>query len=336
MIYVMSPPLTTASGVRDVYIAEERFCLVATSGGIDCIDLFKGYVISSGTLPSEPVSVAVNWQESGSLPPFARLYVGTSTSGIFDMNYVKVREEGSDFTGELVQRFTTTSAPPISDNNVLDLDALPGRLLIGTGAGVDFIFEHTEYATRSLVSGTSAVRLTEAGGGYWATASGVFEGSVEVNYDLLSTTGTSIIDVDFEYSNTSNPALPAEPPFDITVSEADGQLPAIGVATSGGAFVFEEEQGNEAAARNKVLSAEEFISVDFGPDSFFDGGCLNAATVDLLRVFGLSDNAVSGTHTQVGGDRDQSVVTGTITIVRAVDAGFCPPEQGDFEPPPGP
>lgn len=326
MVYVMSPPLTTASGVRDVYIAEERFCLVSTSGGIDCIDLFKGVVISSGTLPSEPVSVAVDWQKAGNIPPFGRLYVGTATSGIFDMNYVKVREEGSDFTDELVQRFTTASTPPISDNRIRDLDALPGRLLIGTGAGVDFIYEHTEFATRSLVSGTGAVRLTEAGGGYWATASGVFEGEVEVNYDLLSTTGTSIINVDFEYSNSSNPALPAEPPFDITVSESDGQLPAIGVATSGGAFVFEEEQGNETAARNKILSGESFVSVDFGPDSYFDGGCLNAATEEYLRVFTLGTNSVFGTHTQVGGDRDQSVVTGTITIVRAVDAGFCPPE----------
>lgn len=335
MVYVMTAPLTTASGVRDVYIAEERYCLVATSGGIDCVDLYKGYVISSGTLPSEPVSVVVDWKKAGNVPPFGRLYVGTSTSGIFDMNYVKVREVGSDFTDELVQRFTTTSTPPISNNNVRDLDALPGRLLIGTDSGVDFIFGHSEYATRSMVSGTSAVYLTEVGGGYWATASGVFEGSVEVNYDLLSTTGTSIIDVDYEYSKFSSPPLPTEPPFDITVSEVNGQPPAIGVATSGGVFVFEEEQGNEAIARNKVLSAEEFISVDFGSDSYYDGGCLNAATEEYLRVFALSTNSVSGTHTQAGGDRDQSVVTGTITIVRAVGAGLCPPEQGDFGLPPG-
>ena len=326
----MTVPLTTASGVRDVYIAEERFALVVTSGGIDCVDLFKGQVISSGTLPSEPRSVAVDWEKAGAVPPFGRLYIGTSTSGIFDMNYVRVREVGSDFTDQFVQRFTTLSNPPVSDNNIKDLDALPGRLLIGTETGVDFIFNHKEHATRPLLSGSHSVRLTEVGGGYWLTASGVFDGAVEVNYDLLATTGTNIIDVDFEFTTSSTPALPAEPPLDITVSEISGQLPAIAVATSGGAFIFEEVQGNESTTRNKVISSESFVSVDFGADSFYDGGCLNAATADLLRVFGLATNSVSGTHTQVGGDRDQSVVTGTINIVRSVDAGFCPPGQGNF------
>ena len=131
MVHVLTVPLTTASGVRDIYIAEERFALVATSGGIDVIDLFKGQVISSGTLPSEPECVAVDWQKAGSVPPFGRLYVGTSTSGIFDMNYVRVREVGSDFTDAFVQRFTTTTLPPISDNRVCDLDALPGRHIRG-------------------------------------------------------------------------------------------------------------------------------------------------------------------------------------------------------------
>lgn len=325
MAYVMTVPLTTASGVRDVYIAEERFAIVATSGGIDVVDLFQGRVISSGTLPSEPECVAVNWRESGSLPPLARLYIGTSTSGIFDMNYVLVREVGSDFTDSLVQRYTTSTTPALSANQINDLDALPGSLLIGTSTGVDFISSGTGYATRTLTSGSQSVRLTQTGGGYWVTNSGVFDGAVEANYDLPSATGTGIIDVDYEYTTTSTPALPAEPPFDVTVSEVDGQLPAIGVATSGGAFVFEELQGNETAARNKILSAESFISVDFGRGSFYDDGCLNAATSGTLRVFDLSDNTVSSTHNPFEGDRGQSLVSGTITIVRSADAGICPP-----------
>ena len=324
MAYVQTVPLTTASGVRDVYIAEERFVLVATSGGIDVIDLLEGRVISSGTLPSEPECAAVDWQKAGSIPPFGRLYVGTSTSGIFDMNYVRVREVGSDFTDAFVQRFTTTTVPPISDNQVRDLDALPGRLLVGTNSGVDFIFEHNEYATRPLVSGSKSVRLTEAGG-YWTAASGAFDGAVEVNYDLLSTTGTSIITVDFEYTATSVPALPAEPPLDLSVSEVDTQLPAIAVATAGGVVVFEELQGNEAASRTKILSNESFVSADFGAGSFFDGGRLNVASSQILRVFDLSNNTVSGTHTSDFGTRGQSVVSGTINLVRSVDTDIYLP-----------
>ncbi len=330
MAYVMTVPLTTASGVKDVYIAEERFAIVVTSGGVDVIDLFKGHVISSGTLPSEPECVAVNWRESGSLPPYARLYIGTSTSGVFDMNYVLVREAGSDFTGSLVQRYTTTTSPPLSDNQVNDLDALPGSLLIGTAAGVDFIGSGTGYATRTLTSGSQSVRLTQIGGGYWTTNSGVFDGAVEVNYDLLSATGTNIIDVNYEYSTTSSPALPAVPPFDITISEVAGQLPAIGVATSGGVFVFEELQGNESATQNKQLSEGSFISVDFGRNSFYNNGCIDAATTGTLFVYDLADNAVSSTHSPDFGARGQSVVTGTITIVRSVDAGICPPVLGDI------
>jgi hypothetical protein len=336
----MATPITTAltaSGVRDVYIAEERYAIVVTSGGLDVVDMYKGYVISSGTLPSEPTTIAVDWQSS-----FGKLYVGTTSSGIFSMNYVLVREPHRDFTGDLVQSFTTTTPIPVSSNQINDLDVLPGRLLIGTGAGIDFVADEEEYATRPLISGSEHVHLTTEGG-YWTTATGVFLGGVEVNYDLLSTTGTSIIDVDFEYRKTSNPALPTEPPFDITVTEpTDGPLPAIGVATSGGVFVFEELPGNEAATNSRVLApGGNFISVDFGPNASFEGGCLYAAVPDFtlnlkeeniggsVLVFDLTNDAVSGTHTSQDGTRDMTVVTGTVNIVRAVDAGICPTSEED-------
>jgi hypothetical protein len=351
----MPTPITTplvASGVRDVYIAQERYAIVATSGGIDVIDLFKGFVITSGTLPSEPTTVVADWENI-----WGRLYIGTTSSGVFDMQYNLIREEGRDLTDQFVQRFTTSTPIPLSSNQINDIDVRPGRLLIGTGAGIDFIADETvymnftspetEYATRPLISGSEHVALTEAGG-YWTTATGVFLGAVEVNYDLLSTTGTSIIDIDFEYRKTSNPALPAEPPFDISVVEpTDGPLPAIGVATSGGVYVFEEEPGNESSANTKLLSAEAFITCDFDPNAAFNSGCLFAgkavgaigtrksdAGQDIggeLKVFDLGSNSVSGTHNAETGTRGIVLVTGTMTVARAVDIGYCPTSIDDTQ-----
>ena len=344
----MATPITqplAASGVRDITIAQERYAIVVTSGGVDVFDLYKGFVITSGTLPSEPTSVVADWENI-----WGRIYVGTTSSGVFDMQYTLIREEGRDFTDDLVQRFTTSTPIPVSSNQINDLDVRPGRLLIGTGAGIDFIADETvymnfvspetEYATRPLISGSEHVALTEAGG-YWTTATGVFLGAVEVNYDLLSTTGTSIIDIDFEYRKTSNPALPAEPPFDISIVEpTGGPLPAIGVATSGGVYVFEEEPGNEAFANTKLLSAESFITCDFDPNAAFDSGCLFAGKPtgaigtkgsdvgqDIggeVKVFDLANNTVSGTHNAEAGTRGITLVTGTITVLRAVDIGYCP------------
>lgn len=344
----MATPITTplsAADVRDVYIAQERYAIVATPAGIDVVDLYKGYVITSGTLPSEPTTVVADWENI-----WGKVYVGTTSSGVFDMQYTLIREEGRDLTDQFVQRFTTATPIPLSSNQINDIDVRPGRLLIGTGAGIDFIADETvymnfvspetEYATRPLESGSEHVALTEAGG-YWTTESGVFDGALEVNYDLLSTTGTSIIDVDFEYTNSSSPPLPAEPPFDISVVEpAGGSLPAIGVATSGGVYVFEEEPGNEAFANTKLLSAESFITCDFDPHSAFDSGCLFAgkptgaigtkgtdAGQDIggeVKVFDLANNTVSGTHNAEVGTRGITLVTGTTTVLRAVDIGYCP------------
>jgi hypothetical protein len=324
-------PLTTGSDVIDVFIAEERYAIVTTDGGVDVVDLNTGKAISSGTLPSTPTTVAVDWRSVS-----GKLYVGTTSSGVFTMNYVKVRELDSDFTGELVQSFTTVTSPPVSDNEIKDLDVLPGRLLVGTAAGIDFISNSTEFSTRTLVSGSRHVALTTSGG-YWTTASGVSEGALEVNYNLLSTTGTSIIDVDFEYTSLSNPSLPAEPPLDLSVSESSGNLTAVAIATGGGSFVFEELQGNEAAANNKLLSAEAIVSLDFHPGSFFTSGCLYTTTRDqlpddkggLVKVYDLSSNSVAGTHDSEEGTRGITVVTGTHNIIRAVDVGVCPVPIGN-------
>jgi len=319
---VITTPLITGAGTatRDVFIVEERYAVVVTSGGIDVVDLFKGYVISSGTLPSEPITAAVDWR---AYPLRGKLYVGTVASGIFDMEYIRIRTPGSDFSDQFVQRFTTLTSPPVSDNHIKDLDASPGRLLIGTASGVDFITDESEYATRTVVSGSDSVRLTAAGG-YWTTASGIHEGSVETNYDLLSTTGTNIIDVDFEYSNTSSPALPAEPPFDITLSEVSGQLPAIGVATSGGTFVFEEDQGSESSANNTVLTTDPTVSVDFSLGSYYTSGSLYTATSGAVLVFDMSENNVSAIHTSESGTRSITTVTGISNVIRAVDIDVWP------------
>jgi len=312
MMSVITAPLTTANSVRDVFIAENQYALILTSGGVDVVDLFRGQAISSGTLPSEPLCLAADWQAINGF-----LYVGTATSGIFGMNYARVREVGSDFSDRFVQRFTSGSAPPVSSNKINDLDARPGRLLIATSSGVDFIANESEYSTRALISGSNDVRLSEEGG-YWTTISGN-KGSVEVNYDLLTTTGTSIITLDFEYSTSSTPSLPAEPPGDLSISKVSGELPAIAVATPGGAFVFEELQGNEGLTRNKNLTSEDIISVDFQPGAYYDNGFLYAATSSVLRVFDLSNDTVSGTHTSGDGTRGQTLVPGTIKIVRSVD-----------------
>lgn len=319
MVHVITTQLTT-SGIKDIYITEnDRFAYVVTSGGVDVIELINTCaVVASGKLPSEPTTITANWKEAT-----GQLYIGTIASGIFVMDYHRSRK--GDFTDKLVQRFTTTSIPPVSSNDIRDLDALPGRLMIGTGAGVDFISNDTEYSTRPLVSGSNDVHLTAGGAGYWTTVSGN-RGEVEVNYDLISTTGTSIIDVDFEYSLSSNPPLPYEPPTDIAISERDGFAPVLAFATPSGALVTEEIQFNESTARRNTFLAEEVTSVDFGDQAAFDIETVYVLTSGSLglRIFDLETSALSGTHPQrnqnipfrVRAERGQFVASGTNTIVR--------------------
>ena len=315
----LTTPLTT-SGIRDIYIAEEnRFAYVVTSGGVDVIELINTCeVIASGKLPSEPTCITADWQ-----PALGQLYIGTTESGIFAMDYGRSRK--GDFTDKLEQRFTTATSPPLSDNQINDLEASPGRLLIGTGAGLDFISNETEFATRSLISGSLDVHLTGGGAGYWTTISGD-KGSVEANYDLISTTGTGIIDVDFEYSLISDPGLPAEPPSDIAISERSGNPPVLSFATPSGALITEEIQFSESTARRKTLLTEEVSSVDFADQSVFDIERVYVLVTGTtgLRIFDLQTDLVSSTHPQVESNlpfrvrasRDQFVASGTNTLVR--------------------
>lgn len=314
---VITTPLLTASGVNDIYIAQ-NFALIATTSGVDVVDLLQGHVISSGILPAEPKCITADATNAG-----GKIYIGTAGSGIFSMSWVIVREPHSDFTGSLTQRFTTLSTPSISSNNVNDLDVFFDKLLIGTSAGIDFIVNETESATRTMTGGSDNVHLTTTGGGYWTTNSGAQEGAIEVNYDLITATGTGIIIVDFEYSTSSTPSIPAAPPVDIAISESINNPTILGFATPSGSIVVEENPGNESISNNKLLLSESTNSVDFSSNSSFSEGCLYTTTANVLRVIELSGNTVSGTHDVSEGTRDQTLITGTLSIVRTTDVGKC-------------
>ena len=101
-----------------------------------------------------------------------KVYIGTSTSGIFSFRYNEIRVPGKDFSPLMSQSFTTSSTPSISSNTVNDLDSSGSNLLIGTAAGIDFIHNELNSSTRTLVSGSKDVHLTSSGGGYWTTCSG--------------------------------------------------------------------------------------------------------------------------------------------------------------------
>jgi len=319
MSNLITLPLTT-SGIKDIYVTEgTRFAYVVTSGGVDVVELLNTCaVVASGKLPNEPTSITANWQEAT-----GKLYIGTIASGIFTMPYHRSRK--GDFTNQLVQEFTTATSPPLSSNQINDVDALPGRLIVGTASGVDFISNYTEYSTLPLISGSLDVHLTAGGAGYWTTVSGN-RGEVGVNYDLISTTGTGIIGIDFRYSLTSNPGLPAEPPIDIAISEGGGPSPVLAFATPSGVLVTEEIQFNESAARRFSLLSEEVSSVDFSNQAAFDVGqvYILVPAVVGLRTFDLSTVSISDIHPQENRDvpfqiratRGQFVASGTNTIVR--------------------
>jgi len=308
---VITTPLITATGVQDVFIAEDRYAVVATCSGVEVIDLFCGAVISFGRLGGEPISVVVE-----AITTSGNLYVGTTSSGIYSARWKPLREPGRDFTGELVQAFTTSTTPAISDNRVNDLSAQPGRLLISTGAGVDFITFEDLLATRSIASGSDGCQITAGGEGYWTVgASGV-----EANYDLFPTSGTGIINVDFEYNATSSvPLLPNKNVSDIAVVEDSPNL--LGFATEGGAFIVEEQQFAEATSQTLTLfpDSNPVISVDFSKEATFNSGTVYVAASGSVQVFGLVDATVSGAHFNtsfITNTRDQALVTGTVNVVR--------------------
>lgn|SRR5574338_205502 len=303
--------LVTATGVRDVFIAENRYALIATTAGIDILDLNQGVIVGSGTLPDSPTCVTADWTTAT-----GNMYIGTTNSGVFMARYHPSRR--IDFTSNLVQTFTTTSTPPLSSNTIRDIDALPGRLLIGTSTGVDFFAGESAYSTRTVASGVNHVHLT-TDGGYWATASGN-EGEVEVNYNLISTVGTSIITVDFRYSASSDPALPAEPPKDIAVSEGTPRV--LSFATPAGALVTQEIAGFESTAARKTLSTDALVTVDFSDAATYSGGRIYVGTVAQVQVYDLTTDALAATHMyDLGTDstRGQPLVTGTTTVLRTTN-----------------
>ncbi len=310
----ITTPLTTASGVNDVFIAEDRYAVVATTAGVEILDLFEGISISSGTLGSEPLSVVAEFTTVS-----GNLYVGTTSSGVYAVQWKPLREPGRDFTGELVQLFTTSTSPPVSDNKINDLSALPGRLLISTGAGIDFITLEGLVATRLLVSGSEDCQMTSVGEAYWT----VVNSGVEANYDLFPTSGTGIINVDFEYNATDSvPQLPSPVVNDLSVVPDTVNL--LGFATDLGALIVEEQQFAENTSQTFIFAPDSVptVSIDFSKQASFTEGTAYIATSGVVRVLGLSDSVVSGTHFNddvFRSTRDQTLVTGTVTVIRTTN-----------------
>ena len=314
----ITTPLVTNSGVRDVFIVEDRFALLATGSGVDVVDLHEGRVISWGFIfGTEVSSVAATPTVTGNL------YVGTTTQGVYTAPWSKVRTFGANFSNQLQQTFTTSSTPSISANQVNDLDvvASPYRLLVSTASGVDFITADHLGATRPLESGSLRCQITSVGEGYWT----VVNSGVEASYDLNSASGTGIIVVDFEYNATaSNPLLPSHVVSDLTVLEGSPNL--LNFATTAGDLVVEEQQGSEATSQTKTLLAGDVVSAEFSQDATFDtSGMKYAATVEAVSVVDVTNDTISGTHYweispaekfTKENTRDQALVTGTITVLR--------------------
>lgn len=320
----ITTPLVTASGVNDVFIAEEHYALVATSGGVDLIDLDCGAVIGSGTLPVPATCVAVEWTTAT-----GNLYIGTAGSGIYSTRW-KVLRDGRDFSGDLVQTFTTTSDPPITSDEVNDLCVQPARIFASTAGGVDFITFMNLRAFRPLTSGSDRCELTEAGEAYW----NVINSGVEANYDLFPASGTGIIDVDFEYNNLdSDPLLPSNIVNDIAVSAGSPNL--LGFATPETDLIIQEAQGAENTSLVKTAYSGQtpVVTIDYSEGADFDDGTVYLGVsnqippgdiYDALFVFGLRDVTVSGTHYHTIPDidfdtintRGQPLITGTVSIAR--------------------
>jgi len=236
-----------------------------------------------------------------------------------------LRAPGTDFTNQIEQTYTTTSTLAISDNQINDLAVQPMRLLISTALGVDFISKPStgsqHISSRTLESGSNSCQLTNVNEGYWT----VINSGVEANYDLISTTGIGIINVDFEYNNTNSvPLLPSADVNDIAVVAGTPNL--LNFATTSGDFVVEEQQGSEASSQTKTLSSEDIVSADFSQDATFDStGTKYVTTTGIVTVFGMVNSTVSGTHHQEisladkfikENTRDQALITGTITTIR--------------------
>ncbi len=311
----------TGTGIQDVFIAEDRFAILATVSGVDIVDLQCGAVVSSAIISNtEVLSVAADFTTATGC-----LYIGTSTSGVLATRWKATRAPGRDFTGKIEQIYTTTSTLAITDNRINDQDALPFRLLISTGSGVDFISTPAQgaqhIASRTFISGSNSCQMTAGNDGYWT----VINSGVEANYDLISTTGIGIIDVDAEYNTTAHgPLLPHNILNEVRVSE--GTPNVLNVATASGDFMIEEERdvnltGTQRSQR--LTLGFDVVSTDFSQGTTFDDGSKYVTTTGIATIFGLvaSNVTVSGTHHQEislsekftkENTRDQAVVTSVL------------------------
>ena len=321
----ITTPLVTGSGVNDVFIAEDRYAVVATTAGIDIVDLQCGATISSGTLPSEPLCVGVDWTTST-----GNMYVGTATGGIYEIKWKPLRAPGLNFTDDLVQTFTTSTSPALTNDQVNDICVLPSRIFASTAGGVDFITSSTFRAFKTLVSGSTACQMTEVGEAYW----NITNSGVQANYDLFPSSGTGIINVDFVYNNfDSDPLLPTNIVNDLAVAAGSPNL--LGFATPETDLIIQESQGTESNSLVKTVYSGQtpVVSIDFSEGADFNNGTVYLATSnqlpagdasDALRVFGLVDDTVSGTHfhsipksqPSTTNTRGQPLITGTVNIVR--------------------
>lgn len=318
--YVIEPKTVTNSGIRDIFIAEDRYAIMATGSGIDVVDLQCGEVTSSGTIPGVVIeSVVAEYSTS-----FGRIYVGTSGAGVYSARYHSIKQPG-DFSDLLQPEFSTGSSPPISGDEIRDIcvaQGFPFRLLISTGLGVDYIVDQLTSVVRStrvLPSGSGHCYLTQADEGYWTTTIS----GVEVNYDLNSTSGTGIIGRDFSYNTSSVPFIPTNTITDISIAE--GSPNTLAFATTSGDFVIEEQQGDEASSAIKFFTQDPAISVDFGPNASYTSGKLYVLSTGTAMLYDLSDNTLIGEHQPTisvqnqfvkENTRDQALVSGTQTLVR--------------------
>lgn len=308
---ILTTPLLTHSGVNDIFIAEDRYALVATEQGVDIIDLFNQQVLSSGILPNEPLCVVADTDFSVG---GGKIYIGTTSSGIFSANYIQARQPNTDFSSALGQEFSTLTVPALTSDQINDLAVQPARLLVSTNNGVDFITNGTLRAFRTVTSGSNACQMTSVGEAYWT----VVNSGIEANYDLFPTSGTGTIPVDFEYNSlTSTPTVSGNVVRDISIVEGSPNLLAFG--TSQGATVVEEVQGSEASSTTKAPNSVDVISLSLSSTATLNSGFLYTAVSDTLTVFDLSIDAISGTHTVSEGTRTQTLATGTLTVIRTTN-----------------
>lgn len=310
MILAIHTHLSISNDVKDVFIAADRYAIVVTSGGtnfggVEIVDLYTQTPISSGIVPDPPISVAAEASISGSV------FIGTVASGVMTVPYYTAINH-PNFTPYLQQRFTTTTTPPITSNTVRDIATQTNRVFFSTAAGVDFITHYHLRAFRLLAPGSDACQVTTTGAAYWT----VTNSGVEVNYDLFPTSGTGIINVDFEYNTTDSfPRLPSNIVNDISVNQ--GIPNTLAFATSVGDLIIQEVPGAEFSSSVKILaSGTNKVSSDLSEDAVFNDNFLYSAEEERVDVYDLENNTTSGTHTSAIGTRGQVLLSGTISVIR--------------------